>query len=149
MKRLFVVVTVLAATLCIAPQLWAKTFYLKNGEQIEYQRYWQKEGRVYLQINRDTVVDFAPDEVDMEKTVKAAKTGVVKKKVKHKKHVKPHAVQKAAKPATPAVEGKQPAPAAQPSSAAKPAAAVKPAASVKPMPARSAPAAAPKPVTAS
>ncbi|HYS43733.1 MAG TPA: hypothetical protein VEM32_07100, partial [Geobacteraceae bacterium] len=103
MKGLFVFVT-LAATLCIAPQLWAKTFYLKNGEQIKYQRYWQKEGRVYLLINRDTLVDFAPEEVDLEQTAKAAKTGVVKKKVAHKKHVKRHAAQKAAKPACPAVE---------------------------------------------
>lgn len=146
MKGLFVFVTVLAATLCIVPQLWAKTFYLKNGEQIEYQRYWQKEGRVYLQINRDTLVDFAPEEVDLEKTVKAAKTGVVKKKAKHKMHVKRHAAQKAAKPATPAAEGKQPVPAAQPAPAPqpapamKPAPAVKPAPGVKPMPARPVPA---------
>ncbi len=152
MKGLFVFVT-LVATLCIVPQLWAKTFYLKNGEQIKYQRYWQKEGRVYLLINRDTLVDFAPEEVDLEKTVKAAKTGVVKKKATHKKHVKPHAAQKAAKPACPAAEEKKPAPAALPPSAAKPAPAVKPAPAakpapaVKPMPARpAASAAAPAPV---
>ncbi len=142
MKRLVVVVTVLAATLCIAPQLWAKTFYLKNGEQIEYKRYWQKEGRVYLLINRDTLVDFAAAEVDLEKTAKAAKTGVVKKKATHKKHLKRHAAQKAVKPACPAAEGKKPAAAAQLPSAAKPGPAVKP---VVPA-AKPAPAAEPAPV---
>lgn len=84
MKVLIVFLT-LAATLCIAPQLRAKTFYLKNGERIEYQRYWEKDGRIYVLINRDTEVDFAPEEVDLRKTEKAAR---VEKKIRHKKSVK-------------------------------------------------------------
>ena len=125
MKRSFVIVTVLAATLCVAPQLWAKTFYMKNGEQIEYQRYWQEGGRVYLQINRDTEVDFAPEEVDLVRTAKAAKGAAVKHKAKHKKHVKHAAAPKAAKPAAPAAEGKKPSSVAKP--AADPPARMKPA----------------------
>ena len=112
MKGLFVFVT-LAVTLCIVPQLWAKTFYLKNGEQIEYKRYWQKDGRINVLITRDTLVDFAPEEVDMEKTLKAARTGVAKKMVTRKKHLKRHAAPKAVKPACPPAEAKKPAPAAQ------------------------------------
>ncbi|HEX8960622.1 MAG TPA: DUF5684 domain-containing protein [Geobacteraceae bacterium] len=88
MKRLIILVTVLAASLCCVPQLWAKTFYLKNGEEIEYKSYWQKQGRVYVLINRDTLVDFAPGEVDLAKTAKAAKAGEAKKKVRHKKPAK-------------------------------------------------------------
>ena len=152
MKGLFVFVT-LAASLCIAPQLEAKTFYLKNGEQIKYKRYWQKDGRINVLITRDTLVDFAPEEVDMEKTLKAAKTGVAKKKVTHKKHLKRHAVPKAAKPACPAAEEKKPVPAALPPAAAKPLPvkpappAVKPMPGVQPMPARpAASAATPAPV---
>ncbi|HTG80956.1 MAG TPA: hypothetical protein VL949_03375 [Geobacteraceae bacterium] len=155
MKRWIVFVTVLVAVMCVAPQLWAKTFYLKDGERIECQRYWEKEGRVYVLINRDTLVDFAPGEVDLEKTAKAAKAPAVKKKAKHKKHVKRHAVPKAAKPAPsapsapPAATEKKPAVAPQPPSAAKPAPVVKP---IPPRPAapgaKPAPAAPAKPTSA-
>ena len=84
MKGLIVYIT-LAAMLCIVPQLGAKTFYMNNGERIEYQRYWEKDGRVYVLINRDILVDFTPEEVNIGKTEKAAGA---EKNIRHRKSVK-------------------------------------------------------------
>ena len=147
MRGSFVLVTVIAATLFISPQVRAKTFYLKNGEQIDYQSYRQKDGRIFVRINRDTEVDFSPEEVDLKKTEKDAKQ---EKKVRTKKgahHHKP-AVKKA-----PKVEQKKGAPSAKPApAAAKPApAAAKPGpAAAKPVPAaaKTGPAANPAPANA-
>ncbi len=132
MKRVIVLVTVLAATLCCVPQLWAKTFYLKNGEEIEYQRYWQKEGRVYVLINRDTLVDFAPEEVDLAKTAKAAKA---KKKAQHRKPAKRVHRKAVPAPSDSRVREMKPAPGANPAPVVKPAVAAGPAAKPAPAPA--------------
>ena len=142
MKRFFIVLTVILATFSIAPPLWAKTFYLKNGDEIEYQSYRQKEGTIYLLINRDTEVEFPVKEVDLAKTVKAAGES---KKVKQKKHAKRHSVKKAVKHAVPS-KMKETAPAATQTSAANPAPSTKqaPAATsvpaAKPAPAKGGPA---------
>jgi hypothetical protein len=61
-------IVVLTAVLCLAPNAKAGTFYLKDGSQIEYLRYWQKDGTIYLLINRDTQVEFASEEVDLKRT---------------------------------------------------------------------------------
>jgi spermidine synthase len=85
MGKSLIIFTVIAAVLLIStPQLWAKTFYLKNGEQIEYKSYWKKNGRICLLITRDTMIDFAPSEVALNKTRKSAGIG---KKHKHRRHV--------------------------------------------------------------
>ncbi len=69
------------ATLCfLAQPVLARTFYLKNGEQINYQKSWKKNGRIYVLINRDTLIDFAPEEVNLKKTYHH---GISKKRVKH------------------------------------------------------------------
>jgi hypothetical protein len=92
MGKYLVSFTVLAAALLlITPQLWAKTFYLKNGEQIEYKSYWKKNGRIYLLITRDTMIDFAPSEVALNKTRKSAGIGKKHKHKRHHLHRKPHA----------------------------------------------------------
>ena len=94
MKRFIIVLTAFVATFSLCPQLWAKTFYLKNGEEIEYQSYRQKNATIYLLINRDTEVEFPVNEVDLAKTVKAAAES---KKMKHKLHAKRHSARKAVK----------------------------------------------------
>lgn len=50
----------------------AKTFYLKDGATIQYKRVWTQGGRIFVLINRDTLVDFSPEEVDQRRTLKAA-----------------------------------------------------------------------------
>lgn len=125
MKVLIVCIT-LAATFCITPQLWAKTFYLKNGDQIEYQRYWKKDGRIHVLLNRDTEVEFSPKEVDLKNTKKAAK---LEKKIRHKKPVKRTPRRAAIKP----VSAEKSAPVAKGVPAAKSASATKLALSAKPV----------------
>ena len=98
MQRFIIVLTVIVATFSIAPLLWAKTFYLKNGDQIEYKSYRQKGGTIYLLITRDTEVAFSASEVDLAKTVKAA---AASKKLQHKKHAKRSSVKKTVKHAAP------------------------------------------------
>jgi hypothetical protein len=71
---------------------------LKNGEEIEYQSYRQKNATIYLLINRDTEVEFPVNEVDLAKTVKAAGES---KKIKHKQHATRHSAKKAVKHAVP------------------------------------------------
>lgn len=68
MRRSFVTLTVIAGFFFASPSLWAKSFYLKNGEEIECQSYRQQGDMIYVQINNETEVDFALDEVDFRKT---------------------------------------------------------------------------------
>ncbi|HEY6838886.1 MAG TPA: hypothetical protein VI389_09105 [Geobacteraceae bacterium] len=117
MKATTLVVTLLAATLLAAAPLAAKTLYLTNGDRIEYKSVWRQDGRLYVLINRDTLVDFSPKEVDMKKSFKAKK---VKKAIKHKKR----APQKPLAPSPSLISGKgdpqKTAPATPPAAAPKP-----------------------------
>jgi len=81
MRGSFVALAVIAGVLFAAPSLWAKTFYLKNGEEIECQSYRQQGDRIIVRINNETVVDFALDEVDFKRTPKI-KPGNTDRKVK-------------------------------------------------------------------
>jgi hypothetical protein len=44
------------------------TVYLKDGGRIECQNYWQRDGRVFVLVNRDVQIELSPDEVDIKKT---------------------------------------------------------------------------------
>ncbi len=93
MKKATAILISFAALLFLAQPVTARTFYLKNGEEIDYQQSWKKNGRIYVLVNRDTLIDFAPEEVDMQKTYRH---GAHEKKVKrhhgkrHKKVLKGH-----------------------------------------------------------
>lgn len=73
MKRSFIIAAVLAAIHCPPLQAGAETFYLKDGGEIDCQSYWQNDGRFFVRINRETVVDFSLDEADPVKNRKAEK----------------------------------------------------------------------------
>jgi hypothetical protein len=83
-----------------------KEVYLKDGGIIECQKVWQANGKVLVLVNRDTLVDFSRDEVDLRKTfppkpVKGVKKGKIRKKVVSK----PGAVMPQAVPQPPAKPG--------------------------------------------
>jgi hypothetical protein len=80
MKKVTAILIALSAIYFLAKPVLARTFYLKNGEEINYQKSWKKNGRIYVLINRDTLIDFAPEEVNLKKTYHH---GVSKKRVKH------------------------------------------------------------------
>jgi thioester reductase-like protein len=130
MKRFIIVMTAFVAIFSLCPQLWAKTFYLKNGEEIEYQSYRQKDAMIYLLINRDTEVEFPVNEVDLAKTLKAVGES---KKIKHKLHAKRCSARKAVKHAVPSKKKETP-PATTRTSAANPAPSKKPPPAAMPVP---------------
>jgi hypothetical protein len=75
-----------------------KEVFLKDGGIIECQNVWQANGQVMILVNRDTLVDFPKDEVDLQKTfakknVKRVNKGKVRKTVAPKPgYVTPQAV---------------------------------------------------------
>jgi hypothetical protein len=110
-KRLFVIVTVTAVACCFPPQPRAATFYLKDGGEIECQSYWQKNGRVYVRINQETVVDFAPDETD---PVQNRQPAVMEQKTGSQREEKRPAAPQAAVATSARAESKSPSAAAKP-----------------------------------
>jgi hypothetical protein len=64
--RIFVL-CLIAVFVSVVPAL-AKTVYLKNGEVIDCQRVWRGGSSVHVLVNRDTLLEFTPSEVDTKKT---------------------------------------------------------------------------------
>lgn len=104
MKKATSILILFAALIFLAQTVTAKTFYLKNGEEIDYQKSWKKNGRIYVLVNRDTLIDFAPGEVDLKRTYRKP---AAEKKAKHHLVKKHHKVLKGHKKAKkPTVSGK-------------------------------------------
>lgn len=86
----FIVLLCCIALLAAAAQAKTpKEVYLNDGGIIECQKVWQANGKIMVLVNRDTLVDFSRDEVDLHKTftkkpVKGVKKGKVRKKVASK-----------------------------------------------------------------
>lgn len=72
MMKLVTATLVSIALLLSAGAATAKTFYLKDGATIEYKRVWQQGGVIHVLINRDTLVSFMPEEVDLKRSLRAA-----------------------------------------------------------------------------
>ncbi|GEM_PF-4410033 len=72
MMKLVTATLVSIALLLSAGAATAKTFYLKDGATIEYRRVWQQGGVIHVLINRDTLVSFMPEEVDLKRSLRAA-----------------------------------------------------------------------------
>lgn len=64
--RLLLLALLLNATL--ATVVLARSVYLADGGVIEAQKFWQEEGRIYLLLNRDSLIYFSPEEINMQKT---------------------------------------------------------------------------------
>jgi hypothetical protein len=46
----------------------ARSVYLSDGGIIQAQKVWQEEGRIYVLLNRDSLISFSPEEIDLKKT---------------------------------------------------------------------------------
>jgi hypothetical protein len=58
--------------------------YLADGAIVEAQKAWRAEGKVYVLVNRDVLLSFAPEEVDIKKTfVKQKSRAKLKTKARH------------------------------------------------------------------
>ncbi|MDZ4186110.1 MAG: DUF5684 domain-containing protein [Desulfuromonadales bacterium] len=81
--RLLLLALLLNATL--ATVVLARPVYLADGGIIEAQKVWQEDGRVYVLLNRDSLIFFPPQEINLQKTFaqkkQVAKTKAVAKSV--------------------------------------------------------------------
>lgn len=81
--RLLLLALLLNATL--ATFVLARPVYLADGGIIEAQKVWQEDGRVYVLLNRDSLIFFPPQEINLQKTFakkkQVAKTKAVAKSV--------------------------------------------------------------------
>jgi len=82
MKPVVAVLMSLALMFAFSQKVLAKTVYLKNGDEIDCQKVWKEGGRINVLINRDTLIDFAPGDVNQDKTFGHKP---VKKKIRHHK----------------------------------------------------------------
>ncbi|MDO9081587.1 MAG: DUF5684 domain-containing protein, partial [Desulfuromonadales bacterium] len=83
------------------------------GGKIEAQKVWQEDGRVYVLLNRDSLITFSPQEINLQKTFakkkQVAKAKAVAKSVEVPAATAPAAAQPAEKPASAAVTAVKPA----------------------------------------
>lgn len=119
----------------------ARQVFLKDGSILECESFWRKGNDVFVKVNRDVVVPFSKDEIDLKKTLRLQKKKTVKHAAPAKQAVK--AEPKAAIPPQPTTAGhkKGPAPkvAAQPATTAATTAPAKPTAQQPAKPGKPAP----------
>ena len=125
-----IAIVALVLGLSLAVQAAAKEVYLKDGSIVDCQSFKRVNGTVVVVVNRDVVLTFGSDEVDMKKTFRTPPHKAGKKKAAKGKAVKkaaPAATAPAGQQAVPSAPqpGKPgaPAPAAQAAPAKQPAAA--------------------------
>ena len=64
--RLLLLALLLNATL--ATMALARAVYLADGGIIQAQKVWKEEGRIYVLLNRDSLITFSPEEINLKKT---------------------------------------------------------------------------------
>lgn len=64
--RLLLLTLLLNAVL--ATGVLARSVYLADGGIIQAQKVWKEEGRIYVLLNRDSLITFSPEEVNLKKT---------------------------------------------------------------------------------
>lgn len=75
--RLLLLALLLNASL--ATMALARAVYLADGGIIQAQKVWKEEGRIYLLLNRDSLITFTPEEINLKKTfAKKTRTTVTK-----------------------------------------------------------------------
>ena len=66
MKRILIA-SLLISTLT-TPAIADRLVYLKDGGVIKAKSVWRSGGRVHVLVNRDSLTDFGPAEIDMKRT---------------------------------------------------------------------------------
>ena len=66
MKR--ILVASLLITTLTSPARAEHLVYLKEGGVIKAKSAWRSKGRVHVLVNRDTLTEFSPAEIDMKRT---------------------------------------------------------------------------------
>lgn len=73
MRRIVLTLLALLLLSCWAAPALAARVYLKDGGWVEAKKVWRADGRVLALVNRDTLAEFAGDEVDLRKTFAVAR----------------------------------------------------------------------------
>ncbi len=76
MKRFLLMM--IALCMLTTPAVAASVVYLKDGGKIRAKSVWKSQGRVYVLVNRDSITDFSPAEINMKRTF-AHKRHIAKK----------------------------------------------------------------------
>lgn len=66
MKRILVASLLMAVL--TTPAIAGQLVYLKDGGVIRAKSAWRSGGRVHVLVNRDTLTEFTPAEIDMKRT---------------------------------------------------------------------------------
>ena len=66
MKRVLIAALVLCVL--VPPAYAARQVYLKDGGVIRAKSVWRSQGKVQVLVNRDTLAEFLPEELDMKRT---------------------------------------------------------------------------------
>ncbi len=94
----------------------ARTVYLADGGVIQAQKVWQEEGKIYVLLNRDSLIHFSPEEINLKKTFAKKRQSAATKSVAKNVTVPAATAKVSPPPATPpattvpAVVAKKPAP---------------------------------------
>jgi hypothetical protein len=63
----------LAVWLQLSGISFAKQVFLRDGSVLDCESFWKRNGQIVAKVNRDTVLEFAPEEVDLGKTFRQTK----------------------------------------------------------------------------
>jgi len=62
------ILSFLALSVVFAAEAPARPVYLSDGGIVQAQAVWRSGGKVYVQVNKESLIIFYPDEVNLEKT---------------------------------------------------------------------------------
>jgi hypothetical protein len=86
------VVLVLAVWLGLSGISHAKQVFLRDGSVLDCESFTRRQGQIVVKVNRDVILEFAPEEVDLRQTFPAkAKTKAKGVKPRHRAEKKPAA----------------------------------------------------------
>lgn len=72
----------LAVWLGLSGASFAKQVYFRDGSVLECESVWRQNGLVFVKVNRDVVLEFAPAELDLRRGMRQTKQKVVQAKRK-------------------------------------------------------------------
>jgi hypothetical protein len=90
---------VFAVWLGLSGLSFAKQVFLRDDSVLECESFWRGRGQIVVKVNRDVMLEFAPEEVDLSRTFPHKANAKAKAKATQPRH---HVVKK---PASPAASG--------------------------------------------
>lgn len=80
----------LAVWLGLSGVSFAKQVFMKDGSVLDCDSFWRRNGQLVVKVNRDIILEFTPDEVNLRKTLQQSKhkASGMKRKSRHATHPK-------------------------------------------------------------